>query len=148
MKSSVVTARIATTCSEVRESPITPTDFTGSNTANACAVSPRNMSADSSSDCTILSERRRRSSRSLVTSPRQRIASPGPGNGCRHTKSWGYPSCSPTERTSSLNMKRRGSIRVKGNSLGSPPTLWWVLIFSACSRPLPLLSTTSGYMVP
>ena len=38
MKSVVCTARSATTCSYVRPSPITPTERTGRNTANACAV--------------------------------------------------------------------------------------------------------------
>src|SRR5690606_33798991 len=39
MKSNVCTARKATTYSYVRPSPMTPTDFTGRKTANACEVS-------------------------------------------------------------------------------------------------------------
>ena len=38
-----------------------------------------------------------------MTSPRQRTARPGPGNGCRQTISSGRPSCRPSWRTSSLN---------------------------------------------
>ena len=42
-------------------------------------------------------------------SPGQRIARPGPGNGCRPTKISGRPSSRPSTRTSSLNSSRKGS---------------------------------------
>ena len=38
IKSSVVTARMTTVLSYVRASPMTPTDWTGSSTANACQM--------------------------------------------------------------------------------------------------------------
>ena len=39
-----------------------------------------------------------------------RMASPGPGNGCRHTIASGRPRSAPSARTSSLNSVRSGSI--------------------------------------
>ena len=57
-----------------------------------------------------------------------RIASPGPGNGCRHTIRSGRPSSSPTRRTSSLKSSRSGSTSSMRMSAGSPPTLWCDLI--------------------
>ena len=61
---------------------------------------------------------------SSVTSPSTLIASPGPGNGCLHTKWCGIPSSSPTSLTSSLNNSLNGSIISNSISSGSPPTLW------------------------
>ena len=66
-----------------------------------------------------------------VTSPRQRTARPGPGNGCRQTTSSGSPSSRPSRRTSSLNRSRSGSISSKPSSAGRPPTLWCSLIVAA-----------------
>ena len=75
------------------------------------------------------------SSRSEVTSPMIRIASPGPGNGWRHTIRSGRPSSSPTRRTSSLKISRSGSTRSNSMSSGSPPTLWCDLILAAVRLP-------------
>ena len=61
----------------------------------------------------MASAARRVSSRSRVTSPRQRTASPGPGKGCRQTISSGSPSCRPSRRTSSLKRSRSGSIKLE-----------------------------------
>ncbi len=99
MKSVVCTARSATAFSYVRPSPITPTERTGRNTANACAVLsyhglPSASCAIRSSSMKIASARRSRSARSRVTSPRMRTPSPGPGNGWRNTMSRGRPSSS------------------------------------------------------
>src|SRR5439155_20213856 len=99
--SRLVTARSATTWSYVRPSPITPTDLIGRSTANACQIWSYSPAARISSTY-VASTRRSRSSRSSVTSPSTRIASPGPGNGCRPTISSGSPSSRPTCRTSSL----------------------------------------------
>ena len=80
---------------------------------------------------------------SAVTSPRMRMASPGPGKGWRQTSRSGRPSSRPTSRTSSLNSSRRGSSSFKGMTVGSPPTLWWVLMVA--EGPLKeTLSMTSG----
>ena len=90
---------------------------------------------------------RRISSRSRVTSPRTRIASPGPGKGCRPIIFSGRPSVRPTSRTSSLNNSRNGSTSFKFIFSGSPPTLWWVLMVA--EGPLnDIDSMTSGYNVP
>ena len=84
MKSVVCTARSATACSYVRPSPITPTERTGRNTANACAVLsyhdwPSASRAARSSSMKIASARRSRSAYSRFTSPRMRTPRPGPG---------------------------------------------------------------------
>ena len=75
-----------------------------------------------------------------------RIARPGPGNGWRATISSGRPSSRPTARTSSLNSSRSGSTSLNLRSSGSPPTLWWLLMFAVPEPPPD--STTSGYSVP
>jgi len=76
----------------------------------------------------IESAARRRSQRSFVTSPRMRTASPGPGNGCRHSTWRGSPSSAPSSRTSSLNSSRSGSTSLRFIFSGRPPTLWCDLI--------------------
>src|SRR6266478_371678 len=96
MKSVVCTARSATTCSYVRPSPITPTDFTGRNTAKACAVCSYQFELLSSS-VKIASAWRSRSAYSLLTSPRMRTPRPGPGKGWRNTISRGRPSANPLQ---------------------------------------------------
>ena len=100
--SSDVTARIATTFAYVRPSPMTPTDRTGVRIANDCHTL-RYSPAALISSMTIQSASRSVSRRSAVTSPRMRIARPGPGNGWRWTIASGSPSACPTRRTSSLN---------------------------------------------
>mmetsp|Transcript_21332 Transcript_21332/g.63932 ORF Transcript_21332/g.63932 Transcript_21332/m.63932 type:complete len:277 (+) Transcript_21332:892-1722(+) len=63
----------------------------------------------------------------------------------------GTPSRRPTARTSSLNSSRNGSMSANCRSLGSPPTLWWLLMVCECFWPLPgggHDSITSGYSVP
>ena len=104
--------------------------------APAAARRRPGTSADTSpaaliSSTTIASAWRSVSSRDRVTSPRQRTARPGPGNGCRQTMSSGNPSCSPSLRTSSLNRSRSGSMSLKPRSSGRPPTLWCSLIVAA-----------------
>src|SRR5664279_5895013 len=88
MPSSECTARMAQVSAYVRMSPITPTDITGSSTANDChtllysparLISVTTMSSASCSSAT----------RSGVTSPRMRTANPGPGKGCRCSNSSG-----------------------------------------------------------
>ena len=73
----------------------------------------------------------------------RRIASPGPGNGCRPSSASGRPSLRPTARTSSLNSSRSGSTSLRFMRSGSPPTLWWVLIVADGPR-TDTLSITSG----
>src|SRR5262249_9121970 len=82
MKSSVCTARMAMTFSYVRPSPMTPTDCTGSSTANACDVC-RYQPAAFSSSSRMAAAWRSTSRRGRVTGPRTRTARPGPGNGWR-----------------------------------------------------------------
>jgi hypothetical protein len=53
--------------------------------------------------------------------------------------------------TSSLKSSLNGSMSLNCRSLGSPPTLWWLLMVWLCFWPLPgggQLSITSGYRVP
>src|SRR5690606_39265826 len=75
-----VTARKQITCSYVRSSPITPTDWTGKNIAPACHTVLYNLSffkrlmKISSASCNIATF-------SGVMSPKIRIANPGPGKG-------------------------------------------------------------------
>mmetsp|Transcript_2865 Transcript_2865/g.8722 ORF Transcript_2865/g.8722 Transcript_2865/m.8722 type:complete len:283 (+) Transcript_2865:231-1079(+) len=125
---------------------MTPTLFTGSSTANACAVFPY-RSARRSSSRKMASAFRSLARRSSVIAPRTLMASPGPGNGWRQTDSGGTPSCRPIERTSSLNSSRRGSISSSFITSLMPPTLWCVLMVA--EGPLyDTLSITSGYSVP
>ena len=84
--------------------------------------------------------------RPAVTSPMILMARPGPGNGWRQTIAGGRPSSCPTRRTSSLNSLRSGSTSWNCRSSGSPPTLWWDLMFAVPVPPPD--STTSGYSVP
>src|SRR6267143_643342 len=130
MKSLVCTARRATTYSYVRPSPITPTDFTGRNTANACATFSYQPEARSSS-MKMASARRNRSAYSRFTSPRMRTPRPGPGKGCRNTISRGSPDARPSSRTSSLKSSRRGSRSFRCRVSGRPPTLWCDLMVCA-----------------
>ena len=80
---------------------------------------------------------------SNVTSPRTRMASEGPGKGCRPMSDWGMPSARPTRRTSSLKSIRRGSTILRFIFSGKPPTLWWLLILAAWP-PMAADSMTSG----
>ena len=131
----------------MRPSPITPTVFTGSNTANTWLVT-RYKSSETISSKKISSQSRRMASRSGVISPMTRTARPGPGNGCRQTICGGSASTSPRRRTSSLKRSRSGSMSWNPNSAGSPPTLWCNLMLAAVPARLAPLSMTSGYRVP
>ena len=64
--------------------------------------------------------RRRAGSRAAPasTSPRMRIARPGPGNGWRPRISSGRPSTRPSARTSSLKSSRSGSTSFELHALG------------------------------
>jgi len=100
MPSSELTARTAQVYAYVRISPITPTDITGSSTANDCHIfvySPALLI----SLTTISSHSRNNANRSGVTSPRTRTANPGPGNGCLCKIFSGIPKSRPIFRTSS-----------------------------------------------
>mmetsp|Transcript_11015 Transcript_11015/g.23367 ORF Transcript_11015/g.23367 Transcript_11015/m.23367 type:complete len:224 (+) Transcript_11015:575-1246(+) len=96
---------------------------------------------------TIASASWRIFTRSRVTSPRIRMASPGPGKGCRQTLFSSIPMAIPNSRTSSLNNSLIGSISFRCIEAGRPPTLWWVLMVA--DGPLyEIDSMTSGYRVP
>ena len=60
------------------------------------------------------------SSRVLVTSPRQRTASPGPGNGCRQTISSGRPSCEPQPADFVLEQIAQRLDQLEAQVLGQP----------------------------
>ena len=64
------------------------------------------------------------------------------GPGCRQMMKSGMPSSIATLRTSSLNSSRRGSMSASFMTSGSPPTLWWLLMFAVPVPPPD--STTSG----
>ena len=81
------TARTAHVSSCVRSSPITPSGRTGSRTQNAYQMLSARGPAARISSVTIASAARSVASRASLHSPRQRIASPGPGNGWRHKES-------------------------------------------------------------
>src|ERR1700722_3823184 len=105
--SSLCTTRTATVSPYVRPSPITPTLRTGSSTANAChtfSYSP----ARRISSTTTASASWRVTKCDRVTSPSNRTANPGPGNGCFTKISSGKPSSLPIRRPSSLNRSRNG----------------------------------------
>mmetsp|Transcript_22059 Transcript_22059/g.54169 ORF Transcript_22059/g.54169 Transcript_22059/m.54169 type:complete len:205 (-) Transcript_22059:1038-1652(-) len=90
---------------------------------------------------------RRMSARSRVISPRIRMASPGPGKGCRQTDERSMPSSIPNARTSSLKSSLSGSSTCSFILAGRPPTLWCVLMVA--EGPLnDIDSITSGYSVP
>ena len=116
--------------------------------ADSISRLPAGFSPTAQTDSTpfagLVDASRRVSSRSAVTSPMIRMASPGPGNGWRWTIVSGRPNSRPTARTSSLNRYRSGSMSWKRRSAGSPPTLWWVLIFCAVFVSAVVLSMTSG----
>ena len=65
----------------------------------------------------------KRSAYSILTSPRIRTPSPGPGKGCLLIIDFGRPSAIPSFLTSSLNNSLRGSSNFKLSVSGSPPTL-------------------------
>ena len=71
--------------------------------ARWCRISP---ALRISIDVDLIGQRRM-SSFSRVISPGQRIARPGPGNGCRPTNTSGKPSSRPSALTSSLNSSRK-----------------------------------------
>ena len=91
---------------------------------------------------------RRTSRRSLVISPKMRMASPGPGKGWRQTRSSLMPSSRPSFLTSSLNSSCNGSMSLRFISSGSPPTLWWDLMTDVGPPKADLDSMISGYNVP
>ena len=123
IKSEVTIARKETTYSYVLPSPMTPTDFTGRNTVNACDVfSYQPFSFNSS--IKIASAFLKRLANSNFTSPRILTPSPGPGKGCLYSISFGKLSASPNFLTSSLNNSLNGSSNFNFNDSGSPPTLW------------------------
>ena len=85
---------------------------------------------------------------SRVIFPGQRIASPGPGKGCRPINSLGSLSSCPKARTSSLKSSLRGSSNFKPIFSGKPPTLWCDFIVTEGPPLKDTLSITSGYSVP
>src|SRR5437867_3392494 len=96
------TARMATVWPYTRTSPCTPTVCTGRSTAKYChgRVMRLRPAAARISSSTMADAPRTRSTRSGVTSPMTRTASPGPGNGCRSETV--TPSARATARPSSL----------------------------------------------
>src|SRR5690554_6897308 len=80
IKSMVFAERTTAVYSYVRSSPITPTDFTGNKTTNACETSSYKLCLYNSSIKTSSASCKIRTF-SASTSPKIRIPNPGPGNG-------------------------------------------------------------------
>ena len=85
---SVVCTRAARPLLVRAASPMTPTERTGKNTANACAMLSYQLAVGIACGAELVDEDRvgaaQRSAHSRRTSPRIRTPSPGPGNGWRN----------------------------------------------------------------
>ena len=68
----------------------------------------------------MASAARRISARSGVTSPTMRTARPGPGNGWRHTMSWGRPELLAHRPDLVLEQQPEGLDQVEGQVVGEP----------------------------
>ena len=126
---------------------MTPIVLTGSKIAKACQILSYSFFSFNclikieSASCKILIF-------TFVISPGILTANPGPGKGCLFKIESGTFNFFPRILTSSLKSSFKGSINLKFNFFGSPPTLWCDLIFAEGAPLTDIDSITSGYKVP